>query len=716
LQKFLSKVFPWKIQRNWILLESALFMAAYIVWVVFRPAQSAGRLFIGSLAVLVPGVTAVLLIFRSLPQIPPVSQPAWRLLGLGLACWSLGNLVRTFYQAVRGIPAPVFSLADVINFFVYPLFFFALFLYPFENRYAPLRFRFLLDVTISTAVVATLVWLMLSRSISSIWPAEWIPLIYPVADLVLLMILVNMLLANRKARKTLFLWGCGLSCFLISDYIYSLLAPVNGYIAGGPESLGWTAGGLIFCCGTVFLANSPLEQAKPDRQSFDLGARIQNVLPFSFVMVLDWFVLANWRLGESFSWVGVGAGAILTAALVVRMGVLAGENELYKYWQLFSSMAEPIFICDRGGKILLGNPALIRIMGLRNAHEIKGKHLAAIFEDQTLPRDLLQLASQQECSLEVWLRPNRTPYLLSLSPIFSVSRKIFLAGAAHDLSDQKRQQATTQKNFSELQVVHRQLKDLNAQLEHKVEERTRTLSEAYRQLEQQNKTLQELDQLKSDFVSMVSHELRTPLTSLVGGLDLLLLQKNRPAEDRSTFVLMKAEVGRLTRFVENILNVSATEAGQLHSNVSPMSLSEVIRAVLKTISSNPGTRQIRVCVPEDLPDILADEDILISILTHLLDNALKYAPESLVMVEAIRKRNRVRVQVSDNGPGIPEALRPLLFKRFQRLDTKDSQSVYGYGLGLYLSRRMLQAMQSDLAFEAAPGGGTRFYFHLKVAR
>jgi K+-sensing histidine kinase KdpD len=76
----------------------------------------------------------------------------------------------------------------------------------------------------------------------------------------------------------------------------------------------------------------------------------------------------------------------------------------------------------------------------------------------------------------------------------------------------------------------------------------------------------------------------------------------------------------------------------------------------------------------------------------------------------------VRLQVTDRGPGIPKAKRRLLFQRFQRLDSSDSQSVYGYGLGLYLSRRMLQAMQSDLAFEAPAEGGARFYFDLKVAR
>jgi len=709
-------MFPWQIRWKGLLLESALFLAAYIVWAIFRSPQSPGRLFIGSLAVLVPGVAAVLLVFQFLPQLPSASRSAWRWLGWGLACWALGNLVRSIYEGAGGLSVPVFSLADVISFLAYPLLFLALILYPFENRYAPSRFRFLLDVTISAGVVATLVGLMLGRPGQAFSPAAITPLVYPIADLILLAILFNMLLANRHARRTLFRWGSGLFAFLVSDYLYSLLAPVNGFQAGGLESIGWMAGGLLFGWGVVFTVAVPLEQNMPERPPSDLGTRLQNILPFAFVLALGWLVLAEWRVSGQIPWLGAGVSVFLTVALVVRMGVRAGEIELHQYWQLFSSMAEPIFICDADGKIRLGNPALLRLLGLQAAHEITGKPLAAILADQALPEGFLKRAAREVCSLEVSLAPQQTPCLLTLSPIFSEGRKLLLAGALHDLSDQKRQQAALQKGYQDLQVLHRQLEDLNAQLEQKVDERTHTLSQAYQQMEEQNKRLQELDQLKSDFVSMVSHELRTPLTSLYGGLELLLLPKGRSASDHSTLVLMKQEVERLTRFVENILNLSATEAGQIQFNLAPVSLEAVLETVCNKFGVNLAARQIQVRLPADCPPVLADQVVLESIFNHLLDNALKYAPDSPVLVEAIPLRKRVRLQVTDQGPGIPLAKRRLLFQRFQRLEASDSQSVYGYGLGLYLSWRMLHAMQSDLAFEAPPQGGARFYFTLKVAR
>ena len=407
---------------------------------------------------------------------------------------------------------------------------------------------------------------------------------------------------------------------------------------------------------------------------------------------------------------------LLALVLIVRVGIRAGEAELYKYWQLFSSLAEPTFICDQRGKILLANPAMLRAFVLRDLNQVVGMSLADVFNVQTLPADLLERASRQECTFEISLNPPGSSFLLSLSPIFDESRKVLIAGVAHDLSGQKRQQEAVQKSFDELQVVYRQLEELNEQLEQKVEQRTGTLQEAFRQLEEQHKLLQELDQLKSDFVSLVSHELRTPLTSLNGGLELLLNRKGRSVMDREYLSLMKDEVERLTHFVENILNISAMEAGRLEAHPVPVSLKVISEGVCHKFRAEPGAERIQICLPENLPLVLADPGFLESVLNHLVDNALKYTSQGMVTIDAVRQRGRLLVQITDSGPGIPKEKQSLLFQRFQRLDAKDSQSVYGYGLGLYLSQRMLRAMGSDLAFEEPPEVGARFYFHLKVAR
>jgi PAS domain S-box-containing protein len=716
VQELLNKLFPWKVDWKKVLTESILFLALYIFWLLFRSPESGSRLLIGNLAVLIPLVTTVILTFLLIPQIGQPSRRSWQFVGLALLCWAISSGFRTFYEGLRGIRLPAFSVADLFYLLAYPLFLYALIIYPFENRYTPSRFRFLLDVTITSGVVTTMAWLTLAQRYVHTGQEELVSLVYPIVDLILLMIMFNILLSNRIARRTILLWGIGLFAFFISDYAYSILTQFNGYLAGGFESLGWVSGGLVFGLGCVIETVPPSAVGRIHRGGIDLGTRIQNILPVTLVLVLFWYVIVAWQLRGEISVLGLWMSLLLALALVVRVGVRAGEAELYKYWQLFSSLAEPTFICDQRGKILLANPALVDILALREESQVVGASLMGFIDSPSLPDGILEHASQEECVREVLLRPGCTPCLLSLSPIFSAGRKSLITGSIHDLSVQKRQQEAVQKAYNELKVVYHQLEELNEQLEQKVEQRTSTLQEAYRQLEDQNKMLQELDRLKSDFVSMVSHELRTPLTSLNGGFELLLDRKDHKVADRETLALMQNEVQRLTHFVENILNLSAMDAGRLDVHPNPVSLSMVGKDVYRIFFSTPGVARIRIELADDLPMVIADSEILKSVFFHLLDNALKYAPQGEITVDSVRTGNRIQIRVTDSGPGIPKEKKSLLFQRFQRLDAKDSQIVYGYGLGLYLSQRMLQAIGSELVYENAPQTGARFYFNLKVAK
>ena len=715
MQDWLNRLIPWQVGWKKQLAESLIFLLAYIAWLLLHFPESKGSILVSNMAVLIPLVTSVVLIFVSLPKINPQSQNPWRFVGFALLCWSVGNGIRTF-EALNGKPLPIFSLGDIFIFLAYPFFFYALVLHPFENRYTPSRFRFLLDATITSGVVATLGWLILARSAVPNIPDMLIPMVYPIADLVLLMILVNMLLANRKARRTTLIWGFGLLAFLISDFVYSIFAQSGSYLAGGAGNLGWVAGGLIFSLGSVIEANPSPETKRERGLAIDLGARIQNILPVALVLLLFAYIMVDWQLSGEISTLGLWMSLLLALVLIARVGIRAGEAELFKYWQLFSSLAEPTFICDKRGRILLANPVMGGVIGVTDDHQVVGLSLVSICGEPSLPNDLFERASRLASTIEVCLGNQRTPFLLTLGPIYSEGRNVLIAGVAHDLSEQKQQQAAVKKAYNELQTVYRQLEELNNQLEQKVEQRTSNLQEAYHQLEEQNKMLQELDRLKSDFVSMVSHELRTPLTSLNGGLELLLNRKGRPANDQQPLLLMKNEVQRLTGFVENILNLSALEAGRLVVRNVPVSITTIVEETCQKFKTLPGKDRIRVTLQAELPLALSSQDFLEGVLNHLIDNALKYAPEGLVKVDAFKQKNRIRLQVTDHGPGIPKEKRRLLFKRFQRLDAKDSQTVYGYGLGLYLSQRMLQAMGSDLAFEEPPEGGARFYFYLRVAQ
>ncbi len=715
MEKLFTRLFPWQIRWKGILVEAILFLAAYTTWLIFRSPDSNTRLLVGNLAVLAPLVTSVVLIFMLLPQISLNLRRTWQFVGLALLCWVIGNGIRTIYEGLQGNQLSNFSIADGFNFLAYPCLIYALVIYPFENRYAPSRFRFILDVTISSGVVASFGWLTLVQPYISTGLERLVPLIYPLLDLILLMILVNVFLANRNSRRPTLIWIVGLLAIFFADYVFSILAQFGSNRAGSLESLGWVTGGLIFSLGSVIQVNLHTNTSEPTNSRLDLGARIQNILPVTLVLALVWFVIMRWRISGEISMLGLWMSLLLALILIVRVGIRTGEAELYKYWQLFNSLAEPTFICDNNGKILLANPALVKSLALQVENQVVGKSLTTIFNKKSLPPELLERASRQIVSVEIPFSQQQIPFLLSLSPIFSDGRKVLIAGAAHDLSEQKHQKEEVQKAYDKLKVVYKQLEDLNQKLEQKVEERTETLQEAYRKLEEQNSMLQELDQLKTDFVSMVSHELRTPLTSLNGGLELLLSRKRRSFSDHEPLELMKNEVQRLTHFVENILDLSAMEAGRLDARLVPLSMMGIEKNITSQFQNVPGSDRIRFSLAETLPFVIADPVFLNSVINHLVDNALKYAPGEEVLIDACPAEGKLRFQVTDRGPGIPKEKRPLLYQRFQRLDAKDSQSVYGYGLGLYFSQRMLQAMGSELAFEEPAGGGARFYFLLKVA-
>ncbi len=715
MHTLLDKVRSLRVDRRGILIESLLFVLVYAVLLLILPQDAPARVFAENMAILTSSLTAAILVFLSLPALPPATRPAWFMLALALLAWAVADFTQIFYLLVN-VPLLLFA-PDSVNLVAYMLAAFGLLRYPSESRYAPTSFRLILDAVISSGVIATLGWLMLVQPLVAAPDAQLIRVvsaIYPIADIILLTLLFSISLSSLMPRITAIFLGLGLAAYAISDYIY-ISMNLFSFAPAGLAGLGWLAGPLLIGIGAVFEKSEQGRSVVSVRQTdTGLSAQFQKVLPVALVLVLFWYVITGWRLRGTFSTVGLWMSLALGLMLVVRLGIRAGEAELSNYWQLFKNLGEPAFICDARGRIILSNPAFHQL----EPSEEEDLILFDVFPD--LSAAALDAVSKQESAgameVNAHLRKLRTPYLLSLNPVVTESRQVLVAGVAHNMSEEIRQRNAIQAAYDELQTVHVQLEALNTGLEQKVAERTANLMDAYRRLEEQNKALQELDQLKSDFVSMVSHELRNPLNNLGGGLELLLARPTSRGGDKGTLALMQAEVRRLTRFVESILDVSAIEAGRLKLHPTRLSLVPIFVHIGKHWGSAQDASRIEVELQPDLPEVIGAQAALESVLRHLVDNALKYAPDGPVVVSASRDNGQVRIRVRDFGPGIPEDKQNLLFERFQRLDAKDSQSVYGYGLGLYLSRRLLEEMGSTLTFDAPADGGTRFTFCLKVAK
>ena len=254
------------------------------------------------------------------------------------------------------------------------------------------------------------------------------------------------------------------------------------------------------------------------------------------------------------------------------------------------------------------------------------------------------------------------------------------------------------------------LDQLNQTLERRIQDRTNTLQVAVEQL-------QELDRLKSAFVTIVSHELRTPLTSIKGLVENMLQELTGPLNDKQTHylsrILLNAE--RLTRILNEVLDLSKIEAGEMELLRRSMSLHEIFADLLEGFQPLAQLKSIsmEVTPTEGMPTVHADRDKLYEVLANLLDNAIKFTPTGgRVQIGAqILDSRYIKVGVSDTGCGISEEHLLKIFDKFYRVQSS-SEHVAGAGLGLAITRGLVELHGGTIAVESASGKGSHFYFTL----
>lgn len=228
----------------------------------------------------------------------------------------------------------------------------------------------------------------------------------------------------------------------------------------------------------------------------------------------------------------------------------------------------------------------------------------------------------------------------------------------------------------------------------------------------------QVDRMRSEFVATVSHELRTPLTSILGFSKTLLRQDvDFSPESRQSFLMEIVREGeRLARLIEDVLSVSRIEAGSLQLDLKPTDPLPTVQQVVRHMSQLTGIHALIVDVPDNLPRVMVDADRLYQVLLNLVVNAVKYSPEGgRIGIAASREEDMVRFLVSDQGVGISEEHLPHIFDRFYRAIVKGMASVTGTGLGLYVSRSLVEEMGGRIWVESEPGEGSRFFFELPVA-
>ncbi len=229
-----------------------------------------------------------------------------------------------------------------------------------------------------------------------------------------------------------------------------------------------------------------------------------------------------------------------------------------------------------------------------------------------------------------------------------------------------------------------------------------------------------LDVIHNDFISTVSHEMRTPLTSMKGFVDTILSAGDRlDAGQKERFLrIVKQQIERLTRLVENLLTVSRLESQKVKSVLKFIDISDLSKMVIDEIKSKHNNHEFKIVANPDASQIFADFDKAHQIMTNLIDNAAKYSPEETLIEIIIKnspKNDFVEVAVKDHGVGISDEYKNKIFSKFMRIDNPLTREAQGTGLGLYITKTLVESMGGKIFVESKENEGSTFTVSFPVA-
>jgi PAS domain S-box-containing protein len=360
-----------------------------------------------------------------------------------------------------------------------------------------------------------------------------------------------------------------------------------------------------------------------------------------------------------------------------QQAVEALRDSERRTFQFMEAVPVGIFVADADGRSLYSNQRAQRLLGKGIDPHASPDQLAQVYQvyiagtDQLYPTERLPviraLRGESNTIEDMEIRhPDRTiPIQVWASPIFDSTGKIVYAIAAFsDITDRR-----------------------------------------------------EIERMKNEFISTVSHELRTPLTSIRGSLGLIAggVAGPLPPQARRMVDIALGNTERLVRLINNILDIEKIEAGKIEFKMKPVDPVPLVQQAIEANQAYADKFGVRFVLNEPLPEarVCADADRLTQVVTNFLSNAAKFSPPNgTVTLSITRSEGSVRVAVTDQGSGIPEAFRGQIFQKFAQADSSDQRQKGGTGLGLSICKSIIEKHGGRIGFESEPNVATTFYFEL----
>lgn len=263
------------------------------------------------------------------------------------------------------------------------------------------------------------------------------------------------------------------------------------------------------------------------------------------------------------------------------------------------------------------------------------------------------------------------------------------------------------------EINWQKIASINEQLDQIVEERTQKLKKAL-------KELQSLDELKDEFLNITAHELKTPLTSIIALTEILLFKKqdSLSVSQKKNLKIVNTEAIRLLNIIKKILDITRIEANKMSFQLQKTDLNPIIADVVKSLRPLADKLKVKIMFNEHNKDLLvkADAERIHEVIYNLLNNAIKFsaANDTITISSKIDGSDHLIASVKDQGPGIPIEEQKKLFHKFAQLDTGYNRKQEGTGLGLYISKIIVENMRGKIWVESKPGQGATFYFSLPI--